>query len=164
MFLGGELEGLGAVAHETAGRRLVAPRAQRHARCGRLRFGQLLGERLEPVAVSVHRQHVLRLARIRLDLGAQPADRVVDGALFGRWIVPGFGEQGIAGERRAGVVHQRAEQATLPSGERTHPLRPGDHTGVEVHAAVGEAHDHAPSLAPNLCRSSKYNKLDMKYS
>src|SRR5688500_9945351 len=72
----------------------------------------------ELVAEAVHGENVLRMARVGLDLLAQPGDVDVDRARRGHGVVtPDFVQQLVAGERGAAVLEEIAQELELARGE-----------------------------------------------
>src|SRR4051794_27330029 len=71
----------------------------------------------EAVSDAAHREQVLRLLRIRLDLLPQVADVHVDGARVAvGGIAPDAREQHVAGEDAPGGARQRGEDLELDVG------------------------------------------------
>src|SRR4051812_3773565 len=73
----------------------------------------------EAVSDAAHREQVLRLLRIGLDLLPQMADVDVDGARVAvGGVAPDAREQHVAGEHPAGRARQRGEDLELHVGGR----------------------------------------------
>src|SRR6187399_1307491 len=83
----------------------------------------------------MHREQVLWMARVRLDLLPHPGDVDVDGARRRhRVVAPDFVQQLVPGERRAAMLGEVFQEQELPGGEVERLAVAGDLGLAEVDA------------------------------
>ena len=100
--------------------------------------GPPLDARLQHVAAAAHGVQEARLARIGLDLAAQPGDLDVDGALAGVVHAERGGDV-LAREHLVGLAGERGQQGGLAAGQADRAVGAAQFAALGVEGPAGRA-------------------------